>query len=182
MPEAESQQRFTEMYQAYYPRVYAYLVSRAGRQLADEAASQTFLVAWRRFGEVPADQLPWLLGVARNVLRESYRAASRAEALVEELHRWADSEHRAADVAEQVVARAETLRALAELPDRDREVLTLVAWQGLTAGQAAKVLGCSKAAFFVRLHRARRRLERVLAADDPAPDLVGVPAEREARA
>jgi RNA polymerase sigma-70 factor (ECF subfamily) len=56
-------------------------------------------------------------------------------------------------------------------------VLTLVAWHGLAAPDAARVLGCSRAAFAVRLHRARRRLERALgeAADvppSPAPRLL----------
>jgi RNA polymerase sigma-70 factor (ECF subfamily) len=61
------------------------------------------------------------------------------------------------------------LRALSELPDDDIELLTLVAWHGLTTGEAAQVLGCTKATFFVRLHRARRRLERVLPVDERAP-------------
>lgn len=162
--ETERRTRFTELYATHAPAVYAYLVSRAGRQLADDAFSQTFLVAWRRFAGLPPDPLPWLLSVARNVLRESYRASTRSAVLRDELIRWADDQPLSTDPAEQVVARAETLRALAELPDTDRELLTLVAWDGLDPGQAAQVLGCSKATYFVRLHRARRRLERALAA------------------
>jgi RNA polymerase sigma-70 factor (ECF subfamily) len=158
--------RFTDLYAEHYPRVFAYLVSRAGRQVAEEATSDTFAVAWRRFAEMPAAPLPWLLGVARNVLRESYRARLRSEALTTELQGWAQE---AADVADGVVERAQVLRALGELPDEDIELLTLVAWHGLTTGEAAQVLGCTKATFFVRLHRARRRLERVLAVDDKAP-------------
>jgi len=164
-PEAEG--RFTALYAEQYPRVFAYLVSRAGRQVAEEAASDTFAVAWRRFTELPAAPLPWLLGVARNVLRESYRARLRSEALTAELQSWA--QEAADDVADGVVERAQVLRALGELPDEDFELLTLVAWHGLTTREAAQVLGCTKATFFVRLHRARRRLERVLAVDDKAP-------------
>ena len=59
--------------------------------------------------------------------------------------------------------RAEALTALAGLKDDDREALLLTAWDGLSADQAAAVLGCSKAAFQVRLHRARRRLDLRLA-------------------
>lgn len=166
-PQHDMEGRFTDLYVEHYPRVFAYLVSRAGRQVAEEAASDTFAVAWRRFAELPAAPLPWLLGVARNVLRESYRARLRSEALTAELQGWAQKA--ADDVADGVVERAQVLRALGELPDDDTELLTLVAWHGLTTGEAAQVLGCTKATFFVRLHRARRRLERVLAVDDKAP-------------
>ncbi len=54
------------------------------------------------------------------------------------------------------------LAAFAALRERDREVLRLVAWDGLDAAEAAEVLGVTRLAFTVRLHRARRRLERAL--------------------
>jgi RNA polymerase sigma-70 factor (ECF subfamily) len=60
------------------------------------------------------------------------------------------------------------LAALAALPEADRELLTLVACHGLKPSEAAQVVGCSTAAYFVRLHRARRRLERAMA-DPPEP-------------
>jgi len=152
--------RFTALYDELYPRVHAYVVSRGGRQLAEEVAGETFCVAWRRFADLPEPALPWLLGVARNVLRESYRVEARQASLAKEMRAWATEA--AADVGEAVVDRAMLLRALAALSDDDREVLTLVAWQGLTSSAAASVIGCSKAAYFVRLHRARKRLERAL--------------------
>ncbi|GAA0584183.1 sigma-70 family RNA polymerase sigma factor [Kribbella sandramycini] len=148
--------RFAELYDAHYPKVLAYLISRAGRQLAEEAASETFVVAWRRFGDLPHDPLPWLLGVARNVLRDSHRASVRYEAAVEQFQHWAETT--TGDVADGVVDRSEVLRAVAELADQDRELLILTAWHAMSARDAAQVLGCSRATFFVRLHRARRRL------------------------
>jgi RNA polymerase sigma-70 factor (ECF subfamily) len=66
-----------------------------------------------------------------------------------------------------VVDRAAVLAALAGLSDADRDVLTLVAWHGLTPRQAAQVLGCSAAAYFVRLHRARRRIHHALSTSQP---------------
>lgn len=153
--------RFTALYDELYPRVHAYAVSRTGRMLAEEVTSETFCVAWRRFADLPDPALPWLLGIARNLLRESYRAEARQESLAAELRSWTEVQ---ADVGDVVADRATLLRALAALSDQDRELLTLVAWHGLTPGQAAKVVGCSKAAYFVRLHRARKRLERGLAA------------------
>ncbi|WP_188191666.1 RNA polymerase sigma factor [Nonomuraea sp. SYSU D8015] len=165
MTEPDPRDRFTALYSACYASVYAYAVGRAGRQLAEEVASETFCVAWRRIDDVPDEALPWLLGVARNVLLESYRAEARRKSLEAELSTWTVAE---GDVAESVTERAAVLRALATLSDGDRELLTLVAWHGLRPAQAAKVVGCSTATYFVRLHRARRRLERAV---DP-----GVPA------
>jgi RNA polymerase sigma-70 factor, ECF subfamily len=158
--DADAGGRFTAMYDAHHARVYAYAVSRVGRQLADDVVSDTFLVAWRKLGAVPAAALPWLLGVAHNVVRERYRAEVRQVSLAAELRAWADEA--VADVAEGVAERAAMLAALARLSDDDRELLTLMAWHGLSARDAARVVGCSTATFFVRLHRARKRLHEAL--------------------
>ncbi|TDC66610.1 sigma-70 family RNA polymerase sigma factor [Actinomadura sp. GC306] len=157
------------MYDAHHPRVHAYVVSRAGAQAAEEITSEAFCVAWRRIRDLPDEPLPWLFGIARNLLRESYRAQGRQDELARELRTWAAGQPPAGDVADAVAERAGMLRALAALPDADRELLTLVAWHELTPDEAAQVVGCSKAAFYVRLHRARRRLERALAAEARAP-------------
>ncbi|MFG2053729.1 RNA polymerase sigma factor [Micromonospora sp. NPDC048930] len=164
MDAAEAGARFTELYEAHHAPVYAYAVSRAGRQLADDIVSETFLVAWRRLAEVPATPLPWLLGVARNVVRERYRDEVRQASLAAEMRAWVDEA--GGDVADGVTERAAVLGALAQLGDADRELLTLVAWQGLSHRAAARVVGCSVATFAVRLHRARRRLEQAASAAD----------------
>jgi RNA polymerase sigma-70 factor, ECF subfamily len=150
--------QFTRVYDANYRHVYAYAVVHAGRQLADEVVADTFLVAWRRFAEMPrATPLPWLLAVARNVVRERYRAEQRQRAVAAELREWiTDAE---ADIADGVAERAVVLAALARLSDADRELLTLVAWHGLAPKRAAQVVGCSTATYFMRLHRARKRLQ-----------------------
>jgi RNA polymerase sigma-70 factor (ECF subfamily) len=171
-------ERFTTLYDEHYRSVYAYAVSRAGRQLADEVAGEVFLVAWRRLADVPRPALPWLLVVARNVVIGQFRAAARQQSIAAELQAWAAGSPAgsvAGDVADQVSDRLTALRALASLTEADREVLTLVAWHGLAARDAAQVVGCSTATFFVRLHRARRRLERAMDGLPPAtPAPVGV--------
>ncbi|MEV4114996.1 RNA polymerase sigma factor [Nonomuraea sp. NPDC049695] len=154
-------EEFGAMFTAYRARVHAYAVSRCGLQLAEEVVSETFMVAWRRRGEMPAGAgLPWLLGVARNVTRGLYRDELRRAALDETLRVWAGQAD--PDVADEVTERAAVLRGLATLSDADKEVLTLVAWHGLTSAQAAEVVGSTRSAFFVRLHRARRRLEAAM--------------------
>ncbi|MEU4406087.1 RNA polymerase sigma factor [Streptosporangium sp. NPDC023963] len=156
-------ERFTALYNTYQARVYGYAASRAGHQLAEEVVSETFLVAWRRLDGIPDHaQLPWLLRVARNILRDNFRRAARREALEAELRTWV--EEAVADVGEHATERVAVLRALAGLSEADKELLTLTAWHGLSTVEAAKVLGCTKAVFFVRLHRARRRLRSAIEA------------------
>ena len=167
---AEAVERFQALYAEHHRRVYAYVVSMAGRQLADEVVSEVFLVAWRRLADVPTPALPWLLAVARHVLASQFRAAARQQSISAELRAWVtEAELTAPDVAGQVCERIAVLTALAALPEPDRELLTLVAWHGLKPGEAAQVVGCSTAAYFVRLHRARRRLERAMADPQPIP-------------
>jgi len=171
LSDSEAIEQFTELYLLHYRQVYAYAVSRAGSQLAEEIASEVFLITWRRLCDVPAPALPWLLAVARNVVLSQFRAAASRQS-VAELQGRAPEPTATADVADEVTERLAVLTALAALSDSDRELLTLVAWHDLSPGQAAQVVGCSTASFFVRLHRARRRLERALGQADagqPAP-------------
>jgi RNA polymerase sigma-70 factor (ECF subfamily) len=168
----ETAQEFTALYADNHRRVYAYAVARAGRALADEVVAETFLVAWRRFPQMPSGAaLPWLLGVARNVIRGRYRDEERQRAIAAEMVAWAAD---APDVADGVAERSAILTALAELSENDREVLTLTAWDGLSPGAAARVVNCSVPTFLVRLHRARNRLTRAVAA-------AGEPTAAEAR-
>jgi RNA polymerase sigma-70 factor (ECF subfamily) len=156
--------RFTEMYKEYRARVFAYAVSTVGRDLAEEIASEVFLIAWQRIAEVPEKPLPWLLVTTRNVGSNQVKAATRQRALAAEVAAWIADEHSSGDPADDVAERAALLAALSSLAEPDRELLTLTAWHGLSARSAARVIGCSPAAYFVRLHRARRRLGQAIAA------------------
>lgn len=176
MTDPETIERFQALYIRHHGQVYAYAVSRAGHQLADEVVSEVFLIAWRRLAELPAPSLPWLLGVARNVIISQFRASARQQSLAAELRTWVrEAEMSAADIAEEVSERICVLDALGRLPDADRELLTLVAWHGLTPREAAQVVGCSTATYFVRLHRARRRLERAMADGQDSHDPAAAP-------
>ena len=167
LTDPEAVQRFQVLYDRHYRRVYAYAVSRAGRELADEVTSEVFLIAWRRLPGLPEYPLPWLLTVARNVITGQFRTAARQQSVAAEMRVWVKEQPASPDIADEVSERIWVLTALAAMPEADRELLTLAAWHGLSAREAAQVVGCSTATYFVRLHRARRRLERALA-DPPA--------------
>ena len=160
-------ERFEALYRQHFRGVLGYALARLEPERAKDAAAETFLVAWRRLGEVPAEPAGWLFGVARKVVAQQLRAGSRRDALAMRLAAvgYRESGH-PADPADEVAQRESALAALARLGERDREVLTLLAWHGLTTGQAAEALGLTSVSFAVRLHRARRRLASGLAAAD----------------
>jgi RNA polymerase sigma-70 factor, ECF subfamily len=144
-----SVERFDELFASNFRAVSAYALRRAPRADAEEVVAETFLVAWRRLDDVPANARPWLLGVARRMLANQRRAAKRRGALEERIGQARASEP----------PRSRPIReALRELRAKDRELVLLVAWDGLSVAEAAAVLGCSRTAAKVRLHRARRRL------------------------
>ena len=162
---------FRHLYLECYPHVLAYATSLVGRQAGEDITSETFAIAWRRRAEVQPVSLPWLLGVARNLVRELRRRdAKQYELAVAEGVRISTSRE-PNDPAEDVTERLAVLDALARLSDADRELLTLIAWQGLNQSEAAEVLGCSNATLSVRLHRARRRLEKAMESPKaPSPE------------
>jgi RNA polymerase sigma-70 factor (ECF subfamily) len=152
------------MFAAHHDAVRRYVVRRQSGALVDDAIADTFLVAWRRLDEVPQRALPWLLGVARRVLADQRRAVRRRRSLSERLHVDALTDGVAGDWQPPAGLTPELASALAALTEQEREALLLVAWDQLPATDAARVAGCSAAAFRVRLHRARRRVAARLAA------------------
>jgi RNA polymerase sigma-70 factor (ECF subfamily) len=146
--------------------VLGYAIRRTGdRAAAEDAVSDTFLIAWRRLDAVPVDALPWLLGVARKVLANQRRAAGRRapDGPLIPLDAVAEVDP-GASIADLVADRQAFAAAFAALSPSDREVLALVGWDGLSAREAATVLDCKPATFHLRLHRARRRLLKEMAA------------------
>jgi len=144
------------LYGQYAGHVLAYARRHTNRDDAEDVVAETFHVAWRRRDVVPDEALPWLLGVAHNVLRSQWRTARRTSP--------ADTLERLADVAGDsqevgVERRQELVELLAKLPYHEREALLLVAWDDLSADQAARILGISAGAVRVRIHRARKRLQ-----------------------
>jgi RNA polymerase sigma-70 factor (ECF subfamily) len=200
----ERRVRFELLYGEHAPAVKAYILRRAQASVADDLVAEVFMVCWRRLDELPAEPLPWLLGVARRVLSTQRRGERRrvalhrrlaeggaavgsveAVGLVEAMEATSPAGGSLAPAAEALPPTAGSpspvagtlqpavdfagegtggaLRgALAQLSESDREVLTLIAWEGLSPTQAAAALGVKAATVRVRLHRARRRLARAL--------------------
>ena len=168
--------RFEAVYEANFDAVLAYALSRSDSDTAKDVAADTFLVAWRRLPDLPAEPRPWLLGVARRVLSDYRRSATRRDALVVRVA--GHGVEGPLEPAELVASRTHVVGALRQLSAADQEVLRLVAWDGLSHGEAASVLGCTRAGFAVRLHRARRRYENALSNAEGHPSAQQLPASQ----
>jgi RNA polymerase sigma factor (sigma-70 family) len=150
---------FDEVFRALYPDVLRFVQRRVEVGIAEDLTAEVFTIAWDRWPRVPREVRPWLFGVARNALAEHHRRQGRHLRL--ELRLAAEREPESDDPALSIPA-IDLRLAWSQLSDADRETLALVAWDGLTGREAARVLGCTRAAFSVRLSRARRRLKRLL--------------------
>jgi RNA polymerase sigma-70 factor (ECF subfamily) len=153
---------FEQLFRDTRTDLLAYIMRRS--PTAEDAAdvlAETYLVAWRKLEAIPTGERArlWLFGVARNQL---FKGASRhrsRNALVERLAAELRSAHQPLAPTED--ERSAALRAaLRALPERDREIVMLTAWEGLTPKQIAAVTGTPVNIVRVRLHRARARLKR----------------------
>jgi RNA polymerase sigma-70 factor (ECF subfamily) len=149
---------FTAVYEATYGSIHAYAKRRVGADSADEVAAETYLVAWKRIGDLPIEPLPWLYGIARNVVARHGTVRGRQMETEAALRRERPRQESFPGESRD----PELWRAWARLGPADREVLALVAWEELAVADAARALGCSPPVLSVRLHRARRRLQRLL--------------------
>lgn len=147
---------FVELYERAYSDVLRYARRRVDEDAARDAAAETFLVAWRRLDVIPAEPLPWLYRVARGVLANEFRRSGRQRRTARRIA--SSSPEVPSDPADRIGETEAVAAVLAALSEGDREVISLVAWEGLEAQAAAQVVGCSAGAFAVRLHRARQRL------------------------
>jgi RNA polymerase sigma-70 factor (ECF subfamily) len=127
---------------------------------AEDLVARAFEIAWRRWGDRPEElHAGLLIGIVRNLARNLNRSQQRQTVLTGRLAGTTDTVA-APDPAETDLGSA-VLEVLARLSGDDQLVLTLVAWDDADTATIAHVLGVSRTAARVRLHRARRRFEAV---------------------
>ena len=162
---------FGVLFERHVRSVYNYCFRRTGDwSQAEELTAIVFLEAWRRRKEVRLEReqaLPWLFGVATNVIRNSRRSRRRHRSALARLPR-----ERVADFATDVDERLDderqmrsVLRALNNLPRADQDVLALCVWEGLSYDDAALALDIPIGTVRSRLSRARARLRELTAAN-----------------
>jgi RNA polymerase sigma-70 factor (ECF subfamily) len=157
-------QRLGALYRAHADALarYAIRCGVAGDDVEDVIAD-VFVVAWRKLDAMPAaprDRL-WLFGVTRNIVAKHWEGRWRRGRLIERLEGTVPASG-VRTASDEILLRD----AIGRLPAKDRDVVRLVLWEGLTHDQVAAVLGCSANASRLRFHRAKARLRTVVEAEE----------------
>ena len=156
--------RFTLLYNAHYRAILGYLLRRLDSvATAQDLTEDVFLIAWRKLDEVPEGDEGgyWLYGVARPVLANHLRTSARRVGLLG----FRTPRPPPAQPDEQVVRSEEArtvMAAVTRLRKQDRELIRLAYWDELPHAVIGDLLGCSRNAVDVRLHRALRRLKKAM--------------------
>jgi RNA polymerase sigma-70 factor (ECF subfamily) len=163
---------FAVIYDRHYDSVARYCLRRLPELQAQDAVSEVFLAAWRRLDNVPAgdESLPWLYGIAKNVVRNADRSRRRSLRLSAKIGSQARYHEPSPEM--QIVRNEqddELVTALRTLKPDDQEILWLRAYEGLSTKQISVAIGCSEEAAKKRVSRALARLRKAAAIEKPVP-------------
>jgi RNA polymerase sigma-70 factor (ECF subfamily) len=171
--ESAARARFERLFASHYGELVRFAGRRVGFDAAGDVVAETFLVAWRRLPEVPVEHArAWLYSTARGVIANEQRAGRRRDRL--QMRARDDVVADDAVVSDHAAVVTDQLRVRAVLDclsPGDQEMLRLSEWEQLDTSELAAVLGCSRTAAKVRLHRARRRFASRLSAAESTCDL-----------
>jgi len=154
---------FGEIFGRHFSAIHRYLHRHVGADMADDLASQTFLIAFDRRSSFDLAQTaarPWLFGIAANLVRGHLRDVRRRLKAYDRvgLDPAHDDLHGLEERADAAVSRRRLAAALAELPAAELEALLLYAWAELSYGEVAEALAVPVGTVCSRLNRVRARL------------------------
>lgn len=164
-PLGPREQRLRVLYDAAYADLLRFVRRRVHPTHAEDVVGEVMLVAWRRLDDVPTDlseARAWLFGVARKTLQNARRREERHDAVAVRLAEAGDGGSAPGSHPDLVAARLDIVAAWPRLSATDQEAIALSVLDGLSAPEAAAVLGISATAFRLRLSRARRTLRRLV--------------------
>lgn len=181
-PNTTTETAYRAVYERHFDDIARYCLRRLPESDAHDAVADVFLAVWRRFDAVPDGDgtLPWLYGIARNVVRNSDRSQRRRLRLSAKV--MAQPRYPAPSPEAQVVRNEEDaalLEALGGLKPDDQEVLRLRSYERLTMAEISLVLGCSEEAAKKRVSRALGRLRKAASVNQPVPAGSGPRAKQE---
>jgi RNA polymerase sigma-70 factor (ECF subfamily) len=175
-------EHFSLIVERHATSIFRYLASRVDRSSSEDLLADVFEAAFRsrhRYDARYADALPWLLGIATNIVRHHRRSEQRHTSMLARLTWTHRPGHELAETLDAVVTKAELdhemsqlRRALATLDDKHREILVLSAGFGLSYEDIARTLGIRLGTVRSRLYRSRRRLRELLESDGQYRDRV----------
>jgi RNA polymerase sigma-70 factor, ECF subfamily len=163
---AGDRRAFDALYHRYVRSVFGLALRRLGdRGRAEDAVQETFAAVWRSAHSYRPERgpgAPWLYAVARNAITDRLRARVETP---DELPDQAADEPGPSERAESSYVAWHVHRALEELPDREREVVELAYWSGLSQSEVASYLGIPLGTVKTRTRSALMRLSELLAGE-----------------
>jgi RNA polymerase sigma-70 factor (ECF subfamily) len=154
---------FDLLYRRYVRSVFGLALRRLGdRPRAEEAVQETFAAIWRSAGSYRPERgpaAPWLFAVARNAIVDRFRTRVDTPG---ELPDRASGEAGPDELAERAYVSWCVHRALESLPEREREVLELAYWSGLSQSEVAAYLNIPLGTVKTRTRSALGRLAELL--------------------
>lgn len=163
---SDADRRLTQLFHAHFHDVRNYVTRHAPGAHVDDIVSLTFITAGKRLDHaVEGKECAWLIGIARNVIRNTNKAERRRARFVYTLIAARPrSTARLDDDVVPIDLRETLTRAFGELSDADQEILLLDVWEGLSSSEIAEVLAIPVKQAIDRLHRAKKRFrQQVLA-------------------
>lgn len=162
----DPREHFRTCYVPNYTKILAYVRRRSDTATSEDLTAEVFARAWRHWETHTGDDLPWLYGIARNVLLEHYRARDHQTNIIKASAQQVTD--RTPDLTDAVDTSLSIHAALQRLNESDREILLLHAWEGLDPAEIAQVLDISANNARVKLHRARTHLDQILSSSTTA--------------
>jgi RNA polymerase sigma-70 factor (ECF subfamily) len=152
---------FEDLYRDYLGRIYAYVRAQVGSAAdAEDVTSQVFMNAYQayaRFETRNSTPAAWLFRIARNATLDHFRASNRRDRLRRTIERQPQAEEDPAGQAEERIQYRALLVQVAELPERQRDAISL-RHSGLSFDEVGTLLGCSEDAAKMLYHRALKAL------------------------
>ncbi|MDO8390925.1 MAG: sigma-70 family RNA polymerase sigma factor [Actinomycetota bacterium] len=162
VPDPDRRARYEAVFREVYEPLQRYVRRRVAAAAADDVVAEALTVLWRRLDDVPHDAvLAWSYGIARRCVANQRRSAGRHTHLIERVK--ADAAVSPGEPGDDPLLDV----ALSALPEADRELLHLWAWEGLQPREISVVLGISANAVSIRLHRAKQQLADQLRGKEP---------------
>ena len=165
---SELEGEFRLLYERNYAPITSYVRRRVrGADGSDsDIVAEVFVVAWRRFLDVPelTNELPWLYGVARNLIANHFRSVQRISDLTDRLTLEGRVAGESAAGSSDLEIRVR--RAVGQLTELDREIFRLIHWEQLSHAEVALSVGITAKAVERRIARARKRVRDYLTSLD----------------
>ena len=156
---------FEDLYRDFLGRIYAYVRAQVPSSAdAEDITAQVFVNAYQAYGRFEArNQTPaaWLFRIARNATLDHFRAFNRRERLRRTVEHQPVAEEDPAGMAEERIQYQGLLAHVAELPERQRDAISL-RHSGLSFDEVGKLMGCSEDAAKMLYHRALKSLKEAV--------------------